>query len=117
VDRVGHVGHRLGWQPVAGSSCSARIPCDACADAFRKEQRKKEVARNKLERKFTREAVGQRDKPEEIKKQLQEILELEDAGPLNKVQKLRKKVLQDAYDHALKKKKVRAPTARSSVPA
>jgi hypothetical protein len=38
--------------------------------------------------------------------ELLEILAAEDAGPLTKVQKLRKKVLQDAYDHALKKKKV-----------
>jgi hypothetical protein len=38
------------------------------ADAFRKEQRKKEVARNKLERQFVRDAVKQRDRPEDIKK-------------------------------------------------
>lgn len=43
------------------------------ADAQRKAERKKEVARNKLERKFIRSAGKQRDKPEDIKKQLQEV--------------------------------------------
>ena len=76
------------------------------ADAFRKEQRKKEVSRNKMERKFMREAAAQKTKPDDIKTQLQEIIDAEDAGPLNKALRLRKKVLQEAYDHALKKKKV-----------
>eukprot|EP00199_Chlamydomonas_sp_CCMP681_P003065 CAMPEP_0119114022 /NCGR_PEP_ID=MMETSP1180-20130426/45951_1 /TAXON_ID=3052 ORGANISM="Chlamydomonas cf sp, Strain CCMP681" /NCGR_SAMPLE_ID=MMETSP1180 /ASSEMBLY_ACC=CAM_ASM_000741 /LENGTH=159 /DNA_ID=CAMNT_0007102369 /DNA_START=60 /DNA_END=535 /DNA_ORIENTATION=+ len=75
------------------------------ADAHRKEERKREIARNKLERKFTREAVSNRSKPEEIKKQLQELIEVEDAGKLSKAQKLHKKVLQDAYEQALLKKK------------
>jgi hypothetical protein len=78
----------------------------SATDAHRREERKKQNARNKLERKFNQEARSNRDKPEEIKKQLQEIIDLEQAGALNKVQKLRKKVLQDAYDQALKKKKV-----------
>ncbi len=89
---------------VLGSSSHPR----RAADAFRKEQRKKEIARNKLERKYTREAVSNRDKPEEIRKQLLEIIELEEQGTLNKANKLKKKVLQDAYDHALKKKQVSA---------
>mmetsp|Transcript_18607 Transcript_18607/g.39967 ORF Transcript_18607/g.39967 Transcript_18607/m.39967 type:complete len:460 (+) Transcript_18607:167-1546(+) len=75
------------------------------ADAQRKLERKKEVQRNKLERKFMREAASQRDKPEDIKKQLQDILDLEEKGPLTKQLRLRKKVLQEAYDHALKKRK------------
>jgi len=41
------------------------------ADAHRKEQRKREVERNKLERKYTREACSNRDKPEQIREQLQ----------------------------------------------
>lgn len=75
------------------------------ADAFRKEQRKKEVQRNKMERKFMREAAAQRSNPDEIKKQLQEIIDLEEAGPLAKTLKLKKKALQEAYDAALKKRK------------
>jgi hypothetical protein len=43
-------------------------------DAHRKEQRKKEVNRNKLERKYTREACSNRDKPEQIREQLQELI-------------------------------------------
>ncbi|KAF5837317.1 hypothetical protein DUNSADRAFT_4525 [Dunaliella salina] len=75
------------------------------ADAHRKEQRKKEVQRNKLERKYTREACSNRDKPEHIREQLQEIIDIEEAGPLNKAMRLKKKVLQEAYEHALHKKK------------
>lgn len=85
------------------------------ADAYRKEQRKKEVQRNKLERKYTREAANKRDKPEEIKKELQEIIAAEESGPLSKMLKLRKKVLQEAYDHALKKKKVRIVVCLSAL--
>ncbi len=48
------------------------------ADAYRKEQRKREVQRNKKEREFTRAAVSQRDNPDEIKKQLKAIIQLED---------------------------------------
>jgi flagellin-specific chaperone FliS len=77
------------------------------ADAQRKLERKKEVSRNKMERKYIREAGSKRDRPEDIKKELQEMLDLEEAGPLNKMQRLHKKVLQEAYDHALKKKMVR----------
>lgn len=78
------------------------------ADAARKAERKKEVMRNKMERKYMRDAASQKDKPEDIKKQLQEVLAVEEQGKvLNKQLRLRKKVLQEAYDHALKKKKVR----------
>lgn len=77
------------------------------ADAARKAERKKEVMRNKMERKYMRDAASQKDKPEDIKKQLQEVLAVEESGKvLNKQLRLRKKVLQEAYDHALKKKKV-----------
>ncbi len=77
------------------------------ADAQRKMERKKEVQRNKLERKFMREATSQKEKPEDIKKQLQEVLASEEDGKvLSKQLRLKKKVLQEAYDHALKKKKV-----------
>lgn len=76
------------------------------ADAFRKEQRKKEVARNKLERKFIRGAGALKSKPEELKKELQEIIEVEENGTLSKALKLRKKAVQEAYDQAIKRKKV-----------
>ena len=70
------------------------------------QERKKEISRNKMERKFVREAQSKRENPLDIRKQLEEIIEAEDAGPLNKALRLRKKVLQEAYDAALKRKKV-----------
>ncbi len=62
-----------------------------------------------------REAGKQKEKPEDLKKELQEIIELEDDGPLSKALKLKKKVLQEAFDAAIKRgpggKKVRAAWA------
>ena len=81
------------------------------ADAERKLARKKEINRNKAERKFIRDASSQKDKPEDIKKQLQEMISLEENGTLSKMQRLQKKVLQEAYDHALKRKIVSGPHA------
>lgn len=49
------------------------------ADAQRKAERKKEVQRNKLERKFMREASSQKETPDSIKKQLQEVRHAPDA--------------------------------------
>jgi hypothetical protein len=78
------------------------------ADAFRKAQRKKEIARNKAERSYVRDAYGRKDKPAELREELKDLIELEQqGGNLNKLQKIRKKVLQEAYDAALKKQKVR----------
>lgn len=77
------------------------------ADAFRKEQRKKEVQRNKMERKFIREGAKMRSDPESLKKELQELIDMEESATLPKNLKLKKKALQEAYDQALKRKKVR----------
>jgi hypothetical protein len=82
------------------------------ADAHRKEARKKEVSRNKLERKFIRESSTLKAKPEELKKQLQELIDVEENGPLPKNLKLKKKALQEAYDQALKRKRVRQLSAQ-----
>lgn len=77
------------------------------ADAFRKEQRKKEVARNKMERKFIREGAKLRSDPDTLKKELQELIDMEESGgTLPKNLKLKKKALQEAYDQAIKRKKV-----------
>eukprot|EP00192_Tetraselmis_astigmatica_P012457 CAMPEP_0117670022 /NCGR_PEP_ID=MMETSP0804-20121206/12492_1 /TAXON_ID=1074897 /ORGANISM="Tetraselmis astigmatica, Strain CCMP880" /LENGTH=414 /DNA_ID=CAMNT_0005478215 /DNA_START=209 /DNA_END=1453 /DNA_ORIENTATION=+ len=76
------------------------------ADAFRKEQRKKEVKRNKMERSFQRNANQSREKPEEILKQLEELIEQEKAeGQLSKAMRVKKKVLQDSYEMAVKRHK------------
>ncbi len=76
------------------------------ADSFRKEQRKKEIQRNKLERKFIREGAKLRSDPETLKKELQAVIEVEEAGPLPKNLKLKKKALQEALQEGLKRKKV-----------
>lgn len=79
------------------------------ADAFRKEQRRKEVARNKLERKYVRGAAAKRDQPDELRAELAAIIEQEasQVAPLSKQLRLRKKALQDAFDRAVKAKRVR----------
>ncbi|KXZ53748.1 hypothetical protein GPECTOR_6g665 [Gonium pectorale] len=86
------------------------------ADAFRKEQRKKEVARNKMERKFIREGAKLRSEPDILKKELQELIDLEENGTLPKNLKLKKKALQEAYDQALKRKKEEELKARTGGP-
>lgn len=76
-------------------------------DAFRKEQRKREIARNKLERKLQRNANRARDNPENIKDELAQIVDKEEnVGTLSKSDKLHKRILQDAYNIALKRKEV-----------
>lgn len=63
-------------------------------DAFRKEQRKKEIARNKLERKLQRSANRARDNPDDIKDKLAVIVDKEEEqGVLSKAEKLHKRVL------------------------
>ncbi|KAK9908252.1 hypothetical protein WJX75_004876 [Coccomyxa subellipsoidea] len=81
------------------------------ADAYRKEQRAKEIARNKKERKFQRDASKMKSNPEALKEELKEVLELEEEGKLNLTIKLKKRALQGAYDLALKKKKEEAHRA------
>ncbi|PNW81259.1 hypothetical protein CHLRE_07g348700v5 [Chlamydomonas reinhardtii] len=86
------------------------------ADAFRKEQRKKEVQRNKMERKFIREGAKMRSDPESLKKELQELIDMEESATLPKNLKLKKKALQEAYDQALKRKKEEEIQAKSGGP-
>ena len=76
------------------------------ADAFRKTQRAKEIARNKKERRFQRDAHALQANPDAIKNELKEVLALEDDGKLNLTVRLKKRALQSAYDTAIKKKKV-----------
>lgn len=70
-------------------------------------QRAKEIARNKKERKFQRDAHKMKSDPDALKEELKEVLELEEEGKLNLTVRLKKRALQGAYDLALKKKKVR----------
>ena len=75
------------------------------ADAFRKAQRQKEIARNRRERQFVRQAARQVGDAEAIKAELSEVLALEEAGTVGTSVRLKKKVLQQAYEAALIKKK------------
>ena len=78
------------------------------ADAFRKTQRAKEIARNKKERKFQRDAFALKAQPDQIRDELVEVLDKEEGGKgLNQTLRLKKRALQSAYDAALKKKKVK----------
>lgn len=74
-------------------------------DAYRKEQHRKQVNRNKLERKLQREAHSKINNASSLKDELSSIIHAEESGTINKTLRLKKKVLQDAYDHALKKQK------------
>jgi predicted ribosome quality control (RQC) complex YloA/Tae2 family protein len=72
----------------------------------RKAQRAKEIARNKKERRFQRDAHSLQSNPDAIKDELKEVLALEEDGKGNQTVRLKKKALQGAYDNAIKKKKV-----------
>lgn len=78
-------------------------------DAYRKQARKREIKRNKAERTYIRDAFGKAQntsKLTELKTELEELIKIEQTGELNKLQKLRKKVVQEAYEVAVRKKKV-----------
>ncbi|KAL4854138.1 hypothetical protein ACK3TF_005128 [Chlorella vulgaris] len=74
------------------------------ADAHRKAERQKEIARNKKERQLQRAALKQRDDPETLREQLKEVIDQEQAGKMNPSLRLKKKALQQAYDLAIKRK-------------
>lgn len=48
-----------------------------------------------------------RSDPETLRQQLKDVLQAEEAGPLNANMRLRKKTLQQAYDQAIKQQLVR----------
>lgn len=78
------------------------------ADAYRKTQRAKEIARNKKERKFQRDAFSLKSQPDQIREELANVIDKEEDGKLlNQTLRLKKRALQSAYDAALKKKRVR----------
>eukprot|EP00854_Cymbomonas_tetramitiformis_P001469 gene1469-2092_t len=78
-------------------------------DAFRKEQRRKELNRNKKERKRVREeAIGNKDL-ESLRDKIQEFVELEEQGRLDKTKKAQKRKLEETYEIVLKKYKEENP--------
>lgn len=85
-------------------------------DAARKQARKREIARNKMERDLQR--ATPKDVPE-INRLLQELIDEEEAEknrgrPLSKQLHIRRKVLQDAMKLAVAKERVRPLSAQSN---
>ena len=85
-------------------------------DAARKQARKREIARNKMERDLQR--ATPKDVPE-INRLLQELIDEEEAEknrgrPLSKQLHIRRKVLQDAMKLAVAKERVRPPPVQSN---
>lgn len=75
-------------------------------DAYRKQARKREIKRNKAERHYIREAFSRKTQASELKAELEQLIAIEQTEELTKLQKLRKKVVQEAYENAIRKQKV-----------
>ncbi|KAH7675456.1 WW domain binding protein 11 [Dioscorea alata] len=74
-------------------------------DAYRKELRKKELKRNKKERKKVREVGILKKDPETIREQIQKLEMMKADGALDKARKHKKRQLEDTLNLVLKKKK------------
>ncbi|KAK7388998.1 hypothetical protein VNO78_23829 [Psophocarpus tetragonolobus] len=74
-------------------------------DAYRKELRKKELKRNKKERKKVREVGILKKDPEQLKKQIENLEMMKADGALDKARKHKKRQLQDTLNLVLKKRK------------
>ncbi|KAK4264251.1 hypothetical protein QN277_025458 [Acacia crassicarpa] len=74
-------------------------------DAYRKELRKKELKRNKKERKKVREVGILKKDPEQLKKQIDNLEMMKADGALDKARKHKKRQLQDTLNLVLKKRK------------
>ncbi|VFQ76515.1 unnamed protein product [Cuscuta campestris] len=74
-------------------------------DAYRKELRKRELKRNKKERKKVREVGILKKDPEQIKDQIQKLEVMKAEGALDKARKHKKRQLEDTLNLVLKKRK------------
>ncbi|GAB2240663.1 hypothetical protein Droror1_Dr00021181 [Drosera rotundifolia] len=74
-------------------------------DAYRKELRKKELKRNKKERKKVREVGILKKDPEQIREQIQKLETMKAEGALDKARKHKKRQLEDTLNLVLKKRK------------
>ncbi|PKA62819.1 hypothetical protein AXF42_Ash019402 [Apostasia shenzhenica] len=74
-------------------------------DAYRKELRKKELKRNKKERKKVREVGILKKDPEAIKEQIEKLEMMKADGALDKARKHKKRQLEDTLNLVLKKRK------------
>ncbi|URE18132.1 WW domain binding protein 11 [Musa troglodytarum] len=74
-------------------------------DAYRKELRKKEIKRNKKERKKVREVGILKKDPEAIREQIDKLEKMKTDGALDKARKHKKRQLEDTLNLVLKKRK------------
>ncbi|XP_010686221.2 protein EARLY FLOWERING 5 isoform X1 [Beta vulgaris subsp. vulgaris] len=74
-------------------------------DAYRKELRKKELKRNKKERKKVREVGLLKKDPDQIKDQIQKLETMKAEGALDKARKHKKRQLEDTLNLVMKKRK------------
>ncbi|KAK4752910.1 hypothetical protein SAY87_021708 [Trapa incisa] len=74
-------------------------------DAYRKELRKKELKRNKKERKKVREVGILKKDPETLKDQIQKLEMMKADGALDKARKHKKRQLEDTLNLVIKKRK------------
>ncbi|KAH7857227.1 hypothetical protein Vadar_010360 [Vaccinium darrowii] len=74
-------------------------------DAYRKELRKKELKRNKKERKKVREVGILKKDPETLKEQIDKLEVMKADGALDKARKHKKRQLEDTLNLVLKKRK------------
>ncbi|KAK8918280.1 hypothetical protein KSP39_PZI021524 [Platanthera zijinensis] len=74
-------------------------------DAYRKELRKKEIKRNKKERKKVREVGILKKDPDSIKEQIEKLEVMKADGALDKARKHKKRQLEDTLNLVLKKRK------------
>ncbi|CAA6654067.1 unnamed protein product [Spirodela intermedia] len=81
-------------------------------DAYRKELRKKELKRNKKERKKVREVGILKKDPEAIKDQIQKLEMMKADGALDKARKHKKRQLEDTLNLVMKKRKEYEEKAR-----
>ncbi|KAA8540909.1 hypothetical protein F0562_024953 [Nyssa sinensis] len=74
-------------------------------DAYRKELRKKELKRNKKERKKVREVGILKKDPDTLKEQIEKLEMMKADGALDKARKHKKRQLEDTLNLVLKKRK------------
>ncbi|XP_073023944.1 protein EARLY FLOWERING 5-like isoform X2 [Primulina eburnea] len=74
-------------------------------DAYRKEIRKKELKRNKKERKKVREVGILKKDPESLREQIQNLEAMKADGALDKARKHKKRQLEDTLNLVIKKRK------------
>lgn len=74
-------------------------------DAYRKDLRKKEIKRNKKERKKVREVGILKKDPEQLKDQIQKLEVMKAEGALDKARKHKKRQLEDMLNVVLKKRR------------